>query len=103
MTYDYKIWHYNGEWGKAPAPYDMDKGGVKVAINKAGWRSVLALGHFGEDVEVYKHPSDDGKWLLRACFIDEFHPIEITGLPNLIELLTKLAQISTAHMISEPR
>ena len=36
MTYDYtKIWHYDGEWRKVPAPYDVSKD--HIYRNRRGW------------------------------------------------------------------
>lgn len=52
-------------------------------------------------VEVYTQQFGRERWLLQFCDGMVVYSIEVIGLPNLIELLAKLTQISAASVISE--
>lgn len=102
--HDRGIWKFGGgSWERASEPYetanaDRDYGG---ALLEAGFMRAADWGWpDSSDVEVYEHHSDDRWLVVWSPFADRFHEIEVTSLPDLLDLLGKVAPVTTLSLLS---
>jgi hypothetical protein len=99
-----KIWRYDGQWSQVPDPTAWADGEDRdVAMDRGGFARADGWGQARcGQVEIYEH-RDAERWLV-TWSVDingRGHTIEVCGLPNLLDLLPKLAAIATASLLTQ--
>jgi hypothetical protein len=102
------MWRYRaGEWSKVPDPiaevpgddYDYN---YQEALKAIGF-GVCSFnwGYPSSTVEIYEHNTEREHWRVDVCFDCTYiHTIEVSQLPDLLDVLAKLAPAVTADVLS---
>lgn len=92
-----QIWHYAaGKWTQAPDPLEWDEHNQTWP----GFTRSAAMGFAIPEVEIYES-TDGDRWRLGVCLDGcTIRYIEVASLPDAIDVLSKLAPITTAYLLS---
>ena len=83
-------------WSKVPNPLAGDTRSLDDAIRDAGFELFVKLGSDEAlSVQIYSHSTDD-RFLVSIWGVDTGQEILVSGLPSLVELLSKLGGIASA-------
>jgi hypothetical protein len=83
-------------WSKVPSPLAGDTGDLDDAIRNAGFEVFAKLGSDEEfSVQIYNHSTDD-RFLVSIWGMYTGQEVLVSGLPSLVELLSKLGGIASA-------
>lgn len=93
------MWRYHeGSWSHVPDPHVGED--PAADLEDAGFDVASKWGFGLPDVEIYEHGHLD-LWRVDVCIDGQrIRTIEVTRLPDLLDLLAKLAAISTASLLS---
>lgn len=96
-----QIWRYDGNWARIPDPIAWEDGDDYLGVlQREGFTPADNWGWTSDTTTIHGHKTDE-RWRLTVCFdASTSHEVEVIGLPNLIRLLSELAAISTAGMLS---
>ena len=83
-------------WSRVPSPLAGDSRDLDEVIRDAGFRVFAKLGSDEAlSIQIYDHSADD-RFLVSIWGVDTGQEVLVSGLPSLVELLSKLGGIASA-------